>query len=384
MDKYRKKSMNNKNKIIISLILLIVSVFLIVKDEQILAGQTLANRLSGKILLQVEDHGEAWYVDPVSQKRHFLGRPADAFALMSSLGIGITNDDLTKIPVAEANFTGADSDKDGLSDAIEESFGTDKNKSDTDGDGYGDKQEILNNYNPNGKGVAQIDYKKVESLKGRIVIQIERNGEAWYINPDNSKRCFMGRSSDAFFLMRNSGIGITNKNLAKIDQYKIENKYNGNDIAKQYTKPIIDNSNLREYTDPDNNYSFNYPKDWSIRKFENFPNIVHLTDAKNNYIADGKGIIILDYFNTPDDNQDVSVFRIATKKSAQTLSDKKETINSNEAYENSYLHERAYEKTTTISISQKEFMRISLVTAKKNNDYYIGIYDKLLDSVKFK
>lgn len=374
---------NNKKKIIISLILLLFSGYFIFKDGKILAQQTLASRLSGKILLQAEDHGEAWYVDPVRQKRHFLGRPDDAFSLMRSLGIGITDADLNKIPVAEANFTGIDSDKDGLSDALEDSFGTDKNKIDTDGDGYSDKDEILNDYNPNSDGAMNIDYKKADSLKGKIVIQTERNGEAWYVNPDNSKRYFMGRPADAFSLMRSLALGITNKDLAKIEQYQIENKYNGNDIVKQYTKPAKDDNSIREYTDPDNNYSFDYPSDWMIRKFEDFPNVVHLTDAKNNYIADGKGIIIIDYFNTPEENDDVAVFRMAVKTSAQTLTDKKEKINSNQAYENSYQHERAYEKTTTIQISPKEFMRISLVTAKKNNDYYAGIYDKLLNSIEF-
>ena len=42
----------------------------------------LATKLKGKILLQVEKNGEAWYVSPKNEKRYFLGRPADAFSLM--------------------------------------------------------------------------------------------------------------------------------------------------------------------------------------------------------------------------------------------------------------------------------------------------------------
>lgn len=30
--------------------------------------------LSGKILLQVEDRGEAWYVNPANLKRYYLGQ----------------------------------------------------------------------------------------------------------------------------------------------------------------------------------------------------------------------------------------------------------------------------------------------------------------------
>jgi plastocyanin len=61
----------------------------------------LARRLSGRILLQVESRGEAWYVYPVDLKRYFLGRPEDAFSLMKKLGLGITDADLDKIPVHE-------------------------------------------------------------------------------------------------------------------------------------------------------------------------------------------------------------------------------------------------------------------------------------------
>ncbi len=45
-----------------------------------------------------------------------------------------------------------DSDNDGLTDQIEEVYGTDPYKADTDGDGYNDKEEIENGYDPNGIG----------------------------------------------------------------------------------------------------------------------------------------------------------------------------------------------------------------------------------------
>ena len=59
----------------------------------------LLNRLKGKILLQVEHQGDAWYVSPVNGKRYFMGTPQNAYDLMRSLGLGITNLDLEKIPV---------------------------------------------------------------------------------------------------------------------------------------------------------------------------------------------------------------------------------------------------------------------------------------------
>ena len=54
---------------------------------------SMGERLSGKILLQVEENGEGWYIDPGDQNRYYLGRPADAFAIMRELGLGISNKD---------------------------------------------------------------------------------------------------------------------------------------------------------------------------------------------------------------------------------------------------------------------------------------------------
>ena len=55
--------------------------------------------LAGRILLQIEEHGEAWYVEPDTMVRHFLGRPTDAWRVMREQGIGITNANLNRIPV---------------------------------------------------------------------------------------------------------------------------------------------------------------------------------------------------------------------------------------------------------------------------------------------
>jgi len=59
-----------------------------------LATLTLLAHVSGLILLDVENHGEAWYVYPVTNRRVFLGRPQDAFDIMRYLGLGITDANL--------------------------------------------------------------------------------------------------------------------------------------------------------------------------------------------------------------------------------------------------------------------------------------------------
>src|SRR3989339_792651 len=78
-------------------------VFIVAFSAQ--AAPSVKQRLSGKILLQVEQHGEAWYVNPDDGKRYFLGRPADAFQIMRTMGLGISDDDLYKIPEPGSNKT---------------------------------------------------------------------------------------------------------------------------------------------------------------------------------------------------------------------------------------------------------------------------------------
>src|SRR3989339_750702 len=64
------------------------------------AAATLASRLAGRILLQTQSKGEAWYVDPVSLGRYYLGKPTNCLNVMKSRGLGISNADLAQIKVA--------------------------------------------------------------------------------------------------------------------------------------------------------------------------------------------------------------------------------------------------------------------------------------------
>lgn len=56
------------------------------------------------------------------------------------------------------------------------------------------------------------------SLKGRILLQVESKGEAWYINPDNEKRYSLGMPVDAFQVMRELGLGISNKDFNSFNE----------------------------------------------------------------------------------------------------------------------------------------------------------------------
>lgn len=122
--------------------------------------------LSGRILLDVEQNGEAWYVYPPTGQRYFMGRPSDAFEIMSDLGLGISNADLERIPVSTSSASG---------------------------------DQVLRS-----------------QLSGRVLLQVEENGEAWYVYPGDLRRYYLGRPSDAFAIMSGLGLGISSANLAKI------------------------------------------------------------------------------------------------------------------------------------------------------------------------
>ena len=184
------------------------------------SAESLTERMSGRILLQVEQNGEAWYVNPTDNRRYYMGRPQDAFDLMRSLGVGISDENLAKIRIADFNLAeGIDSDGDGLGEAVEDSLETSDEYEDTDSDGQNDKEEILSGSDPNSDGLLGLSSSFAMSQAGRILLQVEQNGEAWYVNPTDNRRYYMGRPQDAFDLMRSLGVGISDENLDLIEEY---------------------------------------------------------------------------------------------------------------------------------------------------------------------
>jgi hypothetical protein len=167
--------------------------------------------LKGKIILKVESTGEAYYVHPQLEKMFYLGRPDDAFKVMREQGQGISNSDLYKMPIGLSS--GYDSDGDGLSNDLESALGLNIDSVDTDSDGYSDKDESLNGYNPRGSGSQKIDINFSNYQKGKIFLQVEKKGEAWYVNPNDGKRYFLGRPADAYAVMRKTALGISNSDF---------------------------------------------------------------------------------------------------------------------------------------------------------------------------
>lgn len=120
--------------------------------------ENLLNKLKGKIMLQVESHGEAWYVNPTDYKRYYMASGDEAFKIMRNFGIGIKNSDLNKIK-------------------------TDKN------------------------------YAK--KFSGKIMLQVESHGEAYYIDFNGGVH-YLKDGAAAYDAMRNLGLGINNSDLNKI------------------------------------------------------------------------------------------------------------------------------------------------------------------------
>lgn len=118
------------------------------------------NRTRGCIVLAVESHGEAWYIDPITEKRYYMKNGDVAYEMMRKFGLGINNTNLEKLQ-------------------------------------NGDRT-LLNR------------------LRGRIVLAVERNGEAYYINPQDDLVHYLKNGNEAYRIMREQGLGITNQDLAVI------------------------------------------------------------------------------------------------------------------------------------------------------------------------
>ena len=120
---------------------------------------SLAQRLSGRILLQVEARGEAWYIDPLSQQRFFLGTADDAFSLLRSKGLGIRHSDVERYLRAD---------------------------------------------------------RFPARLSGRILIDVGDRGQAYYILPQTLRAARLGTAQETYAVLRQTGLGITTRDLETI------------------------------------------------------------------------------------------------------------------------------------------------------------------------
>lgn len=187
------------------------------------ANTLLSKRLSGKILLQVDENGEAWYVDKDSSKRFYLLNGDSAFAVLRAFAVGISNKDLAKIPVGVLSENdGPDTDGDKLPDTLEAAIGINMNKKDSDNDGFDDYAEVVNGYNPNGTGKVVSDIVLVSRLNNSLLLQVEGGGEAWYVH--DGHRYYMPNPQAAYISMRRLSLGVSNNNLNQLDIGSLDGK----------------------------------------------------------------------------------------------------------------------------------------------------------------
>ncbi|MEI7619965.1 MAG: Ig-like domain-containing protein [Candidatus Falkowbacteria bacterium] len=118
----------------------------------------LANKLKGRILLQVESHGEAWYGNPKDGQKYYMASGDEAYQIMRKLSVGITNSNLNKVKTSAAS-----------------------------------RKKFI----------------------GKIFLQVESHGEAYYISSDN-QITYLKDGAAAYQLMRKKGLGITTSNINKI------------------------------------------------------------------------------------------------------------------------------------------------------------------------
>jgi hypothetical protein len=182
----------------------------------------LAFNLKGKFLIQVENKGMIWYINPNTTLRHKISNEFEAFNFLKEFGLGISNINLAKIPIAvDKRLVKIDSDGDGLDDELERAIGTDPYNPDTDGDGYPDGLEVLNHFDPLGPGRLPIDLNFSASLAGQILLQVENNGEAWYVNPNDNLRYYIHSPQELFKVASLIGQGITNNDIEKIVDHSL-------------------------------------------------------------------------------------------------------------------------------------------------------------------
>jgi len=125
----------------------------------------LTQKLKGYIVLAVEKKGEAYYLNDEGYA-FYLKDGDTAYEVMRKLGLGISNENWEK---------------------------------------------IVNNS----------DYNLRNKLKGKIILAVEKNGEAYYISPKNLKVYYLQNGASAFEVLRKEGLGIANKDLLKLSKKEI-------------------------------------------------------------------------------------------------------------------------------------------------------------------
>ncbi len=130
--------------------------------------EELFSRLQGKILLQVESAGEAWWLNPDDKKRYFLGRPSDTWRIIQDKGIKIAGDELIQYLYFDKSFPSI--------------------------------------------------------MAGRFIINEEDLMEVYYVLPETLYGIKLSVAQEAWQAIKEQGLGISNEDIRKIQVGQIESK----------------------------------------------------------------------------------------------------------------------------------------------------------------
>lgn len=124
-------------------------------------------RYSGSVIIE-DNHftPSYWYVEPESQTRYLLNDGKSVSQLLKNLGLGIANKDLAKIPTST---------------------------------------ESLN-----------VDYELTHNMRGKFLLQVEENGEAWYVNPLDNLRYSIANGKEGLKTLQKLGIEVDDVKMRAI------------------------------------------------------------------------------------------------------------------------------------------------------------------------
>jgi phage pi2 protein 07 len=127
------------------------------------ADTALMKRLAGRLLLQVENKGYIWYVNPDDNKRYFISQES-ALDIFRKLSLGITEANLNLIPTKESGKKG--------------------------------------------------DTKLRERLKGKLLLRVENKGSVSYVDVDGYRHDIS--QANLMDIFRSLSLGISNENIRKM------------------------------------------------------------------------------------------------------------------------------------------------------------------------
>lgn len=149
-------------------------------------AESLSSKMKGKILLQVESHGEAWYVNPKDGKRYYMANGSEAYNIMRTLGVGITNSDLDKVKANKNN---------------------------------------------------------AKKQAGKILLQVQSHGEAYYID-SNGNANYLKDGDAAYQIMRKLGLGIKTSDLNKIE-LSDKDKSSSSSVTLYQVLEVVDGDTIK-------------------------------------------------------------------------------------------------------------------------------------------